>query len=90
MPGIDATLRSAWRNRGFGDYWGHMLVAEGAAEAMFEVGAHAWDWAAPFVIVEEAGGRFTTLEGERRFDGATAISTNGVMHDDLLRRLAAK
>lgn len=87
MPGITDTLRSAWRNRGFGDFWGHMLVAEGAAEAMFEAGAHPWDWAAPFVIVEEAGGRFTTLQGERRFDGGTAIATNGVIHDELLRRL---
>jgi len=40
-----------------------MLVAEGAAEAMIEVGAHTWDWAAPLVIVEEAGGRFTTAAG---------------------------
>ena len=90
IPGITDTLQSAWRNRGFGDYWGHVLVAEGAAEAMVEAGAHPWDWAAPFVIVEEAGGRFTTLEGERRIDGATAIATNGVIHDELLRRLLSK
>ncbi len=87
MPGLDATLAEAWRERGFGDFWGYMLVAEGAAEAMMETGAHPWDWAAPLVIVEEAGGRFTTVAGERTIDGASAVATNGVIHDDLLRRL---
>jgi len=89
MPGIRATLKASWRDRAFGDFWGYMLVAEGAAESMIEAGAAPWDWAAPLVIVEEAGGRFTTLEGERRIDGSTAIATNGVLHDELLRRLAA-
>jgi histidinol-phosphatase len=87
LPGLDATLRAAWRDRGFGDFWGYMLVAEGAAEAMIEVGAHPWDWAAPLVIVEEAGGTFTTADGERRIDGPSAVATNGLIHDDLLRRL---
>ena len=90
LPGLAPTLRAAWRNRGFGDFWGHMLVAEGAAEAMIEVGAHPWDWAAPFVIVEEAGGRFTTVDGERRIDGRTAIATNGLVHEQLLGRLGAR
>ena len=87
MPGLDATLADAWRERGFGDFWGYMLVAEGAAEAMIETGAHPWDWAAPLVIVEEAGGRFTTVAGERAIDGGSAVATNGVVHDELLRRL---
>ncbi len=87
MPGLDATLAEAWRERGFGDFWGHMLVAEGAAEAMMETGAHPWDWAAPLVIVEEAGGRFTTASGERVIDGDSGVSTNGLVHDELLRRL---
>ena len=58
VPGL---LRETWRDRGFGDFWGYALVAEGAAEAMIEVGPHSWDLAAPAVIVEEAGGRFTDL-----------------------------
>ena len=87
MPGLDETLADAWRERGFGDFWGYMLVAEGAAEAMIETGAHPWDWAAPLVIVEEAGGRFTTVAGERAIDGGSAVATNGVVHDELLRRL---
>jgi histidinol-phosphatase len=88
MPGLDATLAGAWRERGFGDFWGYMLVAEGAAEAMLETGAHPWDWAAPLLIVEEAGGRFTTATGERAIDGASAVATNGVIHDELLRRIS--
>jgi histidinol-phosphatase len=87
VPGLDETLADAWRERGFGDFWGYMLVAEGAAEAMIETGAHPWDWAAPLVIVEEAGGRFTTVAGERAIDGGSAVATNGVVHDELLRRL---
>jgi histidinol-phosphatase len=87
MPGLDTTLAGAWRERGFGDFWGYMLVAEGAGEAMLETGAHPWDWAAPQIIVEEAGGRFTTVAGERRIDGASAVASNGLIHDELLRRL---
>jgi histidinol-phosphatase len=87
VPGLDATLASAWRERGFGDFWGHMLVAEGAAEGMIETGAHPWDWAAPLVIVEEAGGSFTTAGGERRIDGDSAVSSNGILHGELLGSL---
>jgi histidinol-phosphatase len=87
MPGFDAVMEAAWRTRGFGDFWGYMLVAEGAAEGMLETGAHPWDWAAPLVIVEEAGGRFTTATGERAIDGASAVATNGRIHDELLSRL---
>ena len=87
MPVFDAAMNAAWRTRGFGDFWGYMLVAEGAAEAMIETGAHPWDWAAPLVIVEEAGGRFTTAAGERRIDGASVVATNGLIHDELLARL---
>jgi histidinol-phosphatase len=87
MPGLDATLAEAWRERGFGDFWGYMLVAEGAAEAMIETGAHPWDWAAPQVIVEEAGGRFTTASGERTIEGRSAVATNGLIHDELLKKL---
>src|ERR1035437_862726 len=90
VPGFDAAMEAAWRTAGFGVFWGHRLVAGGAAEAMIETGAHPWDWAAPLVIVEEAGGRFTTASGERAIDGPSAVATNGLIHDDLLRRLQAK
>ena len=65
-PGFAALVRSAWRDRGFGDFWGYALVAEGAAEAMVEVGPNSWDLAAPSILVEEAGGRMTDIRGERR------------------------
>jgi len=86
-PGFIDTLRRAWRSRGFGDFWGYALVAEGAAEAMVEVGVHTWDLAAPIVIVEEAGGRFTDLWGDRRFDTRSMLVSNGVLHELLLAAL---
>ncbi len=88
MPGFDATIAAAWRERGFGDFWGYALVAEGAAEAMFETGMHAWDLAAPQVIIEEAGGRVTDVTGSRRIDAPSFVGSNGLLHEDLLRRLA--
>ena len=89
LPGFDAVMDAAWRTRGFGDFWGYMLVAEGAAEAMIETGAHTWDWAAPLVVVEEAGGRFTSAAGVRAIDAGSAVASNGLIHDELLRRLRA-
>ncbi len=87
LPGFDATIGLAWRDRGFGDFWGYALVAEGAAEAMIETGMHAWDLAAPLVLIEEAGGRLTSVDGVRSPDIASAIASNGLLHEELLRRL---
>jgi len=80
-----ALERDCGRARGFGDFWGHMLVAEGAAEIVVEPEVAHWDMAALQVIVEEAGGRFTTLAGDARADGGSGVSTNGVLHDAVLR-----
>ena len=81
-----AELRArAWHARGFGDFWAHMLVAEGAAEAAVdEVGVSEWDLAAVRIVVEEAGGRFTDRAGAARIDGRSAVSTNGLLHDAVL------
>jgi histidinol-phosphatase len=79
----------AWRNRAFGDFWGHMLVARGAAELMLEPELSLWDWAALQVIVEEAGGRVTTFQGAPLVHGGSMLTSNGVLHDEVLRRLAA-
>jgi histidinol-phosphatase len=87
MPGFDALIRSAWRERGFGDFWGYALVAEGAAEAMLETGMYPWDLAAPLVLIEEAGGRVTDVNGERRIDAPSFVGSNGLVHDEILRRL---
>lgn len=87
MPGLGLTLAAAWRDRGFGDLWGYALVAEGAAEAMFETHVSSWDVAAPQVIVEEAGGLATDLAGERHLGGSSFVASNGLIHAELLRRL---
>ena len=80
-----------WHLRGLGDFWAHMLVAEGAAElAIDAIGVSVWDLAAPLVIVEEAGGRFTDLEGRTRPDGRAAIASNGLLHDDALALAAGR
>ena len=86
-PGFHALLGEVWRERGFGDFWGYALVAEGAAEAMVEVGLHSWDAAAPTVLVEEAGGRVTDIDGRRAIDAGTFVVSNGILHDEVLRRL---
>jgi histidinol-phosphatase len=86
-PGFRRLLAEAWRERGFGDFWGYSLVAEGAAEAMVEVDLSVWDAAAPMLIVEEAGGRVTNFDGGRRLDGGTFLATNGAIHDTVLTML---
>ena len=68
MPGFDALIDAAWRARGFGDFWGYTLLAEGCAEAMLETMMKPWDLAAPQIVIEEAGGRVTDAFGERRID----------------------
>jgi histidinol-phosphatase len=80
--------RKCWRTRGFGDFWSHMLVAEGAAEIAAEPEVSLWDLAALQVVVEEAGGRFTDLDGNATPEGGSAVSTNGLLHDTALRHLA--
>jgi histidinol-phosphatase len=83
-----ALARRCRRTRGFGDFWSHVLVADGSVDIAVEVGGLApWDLAALQVVVEEAGGRFTDLRGDARFDGGNAVSTNGLLHDDVLRAL---
>jgi histidinol-phosphatase len=86
-PGFRGLLFEAWRSRGFGDFWGYALVAEGAAEAMVEVGLAPWDVAAPLLLVEEAGGRLTDLAGGRSLTGRDYLATNGHLHDAVRRRL---
>jgi len=82
-----ALMRRCTRARGFGDFWMHMLVAEGAIEIACEPEVQPWDMAAVQVIVEEAGGRFSDLRGNARFDGGSGVSTNGALHDAVLEAL---
>ena len=81
--------RRAWHVRGLGDFWAHMLVAEGAVDGTIDaIGVNEWDLAAVQVIVEEAGGRFSDLAGESRIDNRAGISSNGLLHAELLGAVA--
>jgi len=73
----------------FGDFWQHVLVAEGAIDLGIDAEANAWDLAAVQLVVTEAGGRFTDLGGADRFDGGSGVSSNGVLHDAALAALRA-
>jgi histidinol-phosphatase len=79
-----------WSDRSFGDFWSHVLVAEGACDIGLDPVASLWDLAPLQVIVEEAGGRFTSLDGEARADGGSGVSSNGLLHDAALALLAGK
>ncbi len=84
-------VKRAWHVRGFGDFWAHMLVAEGAVDgAVDALGVSEWDLAAAQVIVEEAGGRFSDFSGAARIDGRGAITSNGLLHDELLASVARR
>jgi len=80
-------LREARRNRGFGDFWGHMLVARGSADVMLEPELLTWDFAALKVVVEEAGGKVSMFDGKPLEHGGSMLTTNGVLHDELVARL---
>lgn len=70
-----------WRTRGYGDFWQYMLVAEGAAELALDPIVALWDVAAPMVILEEAGGRFTDFAGSATAAGGDGIGSNGLVHE---------
>ena len=87
-PRLVALQQQARRSRGIGDFWQHMLVAEGAIDiAVDAVGVAPYDLAAVMPIVEGAGGRFTDRFGERTHEHDTAISSNAVLHDAVIHLL---
>jgi histidinol-phosphatase len=88
LPGLLALSRRVWRTRAYGDFWSHVLVAEGAVDASFEPEVSLWDLAPLQVVVKEAGGRFTDLSGAARADGGSAVCSNGLLHDEVLAALA--
>ncbi|MDQ3937700.1 MAG: histidinol phosphatase [Chloroflexota bacterium] len=90
VDGWRAAVRSSWRDRGFGDFWGHMLVAQGSAEAMLEHGVSVWDLAAPAAILRQAGGRMTDLSGRPSWTGPGVLTSNGLLHDALLAVLSGR
>ncbi len=86
-----ALQQASYRARGFGDFWQHMLVAEGAVEiAVDAIGLQPYDLAAPMIVVEEAGGTFTDRLGTRTFEENSAISSNGMLHHEVIGRLTGE
>ncbi|TDU04313.1 histidinol-phosphate phosphatase [Streptomyces sp. 846.5] len=87
---LDAFLdlsRTVWRTRAYGDFWPYMMVAEGSVDICAEPELSLWDMAATCVIVEEAGGRFTGLDGVPGVHSGNAAASNGLLHGELLQRL---
>ena len=76
-----ALVDAVWETRAFGDFWQHVLVAEGVLDVAVDPVANAWDLAALAPVVAEAGGRLTDLTGADTWSGGDALTTNGVLHD---------
>jgi histidinol-phosphatase len=85
---FEAVASRVWAARGFSDFWQHMLVAEGSVDAAFECVVALWDVAAVQVIVEGAGGRFTDLQGSPTPAAGSCVTSNGLVHDELLETFA--
>ncbi|WP_065570385.1 inositol monophosphatase family protein [Microbacterium oleivorans] len=79
--------RAVWRDRGYGDAWPYMLLAEGRLEFVAEFDVREYDIAAHVPIIIEAGGRFTDIDGEERLDARSSLATNGILHDAFLEML---
>jgi histidinol-phosphatase len=77
-------LNSAWRTRAIGDFWSHMLVAEGSIDVALEPSLALWDMAALEIIVREAGGVFTDLSGHNGPFGSSAVTSNGLLHNEVI------
>jgi histidinol-phosphatase len=90
LDGFLEVLRRVWRTRAYGDFWSHMLVAEGAVDLAFEPEVSLWDLAALQVVVTEAGGRFSDLSGVDHADGGSVLSSNGRLHDEVLELLRTR
>jgi histidinol-phosphatase len=82
-------MRRCWRTRAYGDFWSYMLVAEGAVDIATEPELQVYDMAALDVIVREAGGSFTSLDGTEGPFGGNALATNGHLHDAVLSFLGS-
>ena len=80
--GLLALSDRCWRTRGFGDFWQYMLVADGLRpRSASDPTVSLWDLAAPMLVVQEAGGRFTDFTGAATAAGGDAIASNGLLHD---------
>lgn len=90
LRGFMRLAQACWRNRAYGDFWSHMLVAEGAVDLSAEPELNLWDMTALVPIVTEAGGKFTSLQGEDGPFGGSAVVTNGLLHEAVLDYIGAE
>ncbi|GGR75946.1 histidinol-phosphatase [Streptomyces nojiriensis] len=84
LAGFLDLTRACWRTRGYGDFWPYMMVAEGSLDLCAEPELNLWDMAAIAVVVQEAGGRFTSLDGVDGVHGGNAAASNGLLHEEML------
>lgn len=89
LDGLLALARASWRARAIGDMWSYMLVAEGVLDVSGEFDLQPYDMAALQPIIEEAGGRFTSVDGEDGPWHGSALATNGLLHDEALALVRA-
>lgn len=87
LPALERLTSAVWRDRGYGDAWPYMLLAEGRLELVAEFDVKEYDIAALVPIVVEAGGRFTAFSGADSISERSSLATNGVLHDEFLRLL---
>jgi histidinol-phosphatase len=82
-------IDTVWRVRAYGDFWSYCLVAEGAVDIAAEPEVSVWDLAPLDILVREAGGAFTSLDGTAGPHGGSVVATNGLLHDQVLNQLRA-
>lgn len=90
LPQMLNLMQRFWRTRAYGDFWSYMLVAEGAVDVACEPELNLHDMVALAPIVTEAGGRFTSIDGEDGPFGGSAVASNGILHDEVLEAIAAR
>ena len=88
--GLSDLQNATWRSRAYGDFWSHVMVAEGVVDIAAEPDLSVWDMAAFIAIVHEAGGTVTALDGGNALDQKSALTTNGHLHDAALSIIAGK
>jgi histidinol-phosphatase len=88
--GLQQLTSHTWRQRAYGDFWSHMMVAEGAVDIAAEPQLETYDMAALIPIVNEAGGRITSFDGGSALGGGSAVTTNGLLHDAVIAALTGQ
>ncbi|MBU7596508.1 histidinol-phosphatase [Streptomyces sp. P38-E01] len=87
LDGLLELSRDCWRTRAYGDFWPYMMVAEGSVDMCAEPELSLWDMAAPAVVVQEAGGTYTGLDGRPGPHSGSAAASNGLLHEAVLTYL---